>query len=479
MKKVIAGIILLFLFTTNIVSQIYDKHCYYGISFDISDNRNWGYGELIITDVEPHSPAEAAGLKVNDIIMEINGKATYLRDNATIASWLFDNPNPVVTFTIRNIDTYFKEYTLERQCITVNSVDERFLSTAFSFYSLENSRQQNFTLPLQVTTHKEADFTDYHTFGFYDDGSDVPDIDIRLKGILEKALIEKGLKKDNESPDIWISLYYEWTQNPLFTGLNQTGKRPSTARYNISKQRMVNLPIFDPKKEDVNTNAQYIAKIGFTFYENKYIDPTKFTQLWECSIEDYLADNYTLEEYARVHIPLILMQYPYSTTKNKADYHVFYNKYNYTGMHFDADEPNKVNDVDVNSPAYNAGIRPGYYINKIDGKNTKLSKEQITEGYRKFYQDTEKFRDKNSKFIGPEEYANCMFWDRGYYSEIAKYFKKREYNTAYSYIFDFAEYVNPDYKGRMTIEAWDGIQKRIFYVEPIIRESTTIKTFPK
>jgi hypothetical protein len=55
--------------------------------------------------------------------MEINGQATYLRDNQTIANWLFDNKyDPEVKFTIRNMNTYFKEYPLMRKCIATNSV---------------------------------------------------------------------------------------------------------------------------------------------------------------------------------------------------------------------------------------------------------------------------------------------------------------------------------------------------------------------
>ena len=107
--------LLLLILTPNIESQNYDKNCYFGFTFEVSDRANWGYGELVITDVEPGSPAEAAGIKVDDIIMEINGKATYLRDNQTIAKWLFEDMYaPTVTFTIRNMNTYFKEYTLKQ-----------------------------------------------------------------------------------------------------------------------------------------------------------------------------------------------------------------------------------------------------------------------------------------------------------------------------------------------------------------------------
>lgn len=494
MKKIIAVIALLLLITNNVISQTedeqcvnyiaqntlqsYDKQCYYGISFEISKNKNWGYGELVITDVEPNSAAEAAGLKVNDIIMEINGKATFLRTNVMIAEWLFDNPDPVVTFTIRNVDTYFKEYTLERECITVNSVDESYLATIFSFYSLEDTRQQTFTLPLQVTPTPDVDFTDYHTYSFYDEGQESNSaLDTRVKVLLEQNLQKSGLKKDIENPDIWINLYYEYGANPKFTGLQESDGKGNAIRFDTQTKKMTNLPIYEMKDATQNVQGQYIAKLGFTFYDKKNIDSTKYTQIWECEIQDFLSANYSLEEYARLHIPLMLMQYPYAEAKTESKYYVNFLKYNYTGMHFDADMMNVVNDVNPKSPAFTAGIRPGYKINKLNGKSFSFTKDEITNGYRKFVEDTETYRNTNSKFTGSDGYKDYMFWNVGYYSDIAKQFKKDEYRTAFSYLYDFAKYVNPKQNDAIAIEAWDGMQKRIFTVQPKIRESVVIKTY--
>ena len=60
--------------------------CNLGFTYKISTSENWGISEPIVVEVTPGSPAEAAGLKINDIILEVNGKGTYLKSSATIMS---------------------------------------------------------------------------------------------------------------------------------------------------------------------------------------------------------------------------------------------------------------------------------------------------------------------------------------------------------------------------------------------------------
>jgi len=477
MKKIFLICLILSLFSVNnIKSQEYNKNCYFGFTFEVSKNDNWGFGELIITAVEPNSPAEKAGIKVNDIIMEINGKATYLRDNQTIAEWLFsDMYAPTVTFTIRNMNTYFKEYTLHRKCIATNTVSEKSLSSIFSFYSLEDTNQRIFTLPLHVEPRNEVDFTDYHTYDFYKDGKPVPAIDTQITKLLEKELEAKGLVRDTSDPDIVVQAYYNYEPNPKFTGLNNPNYAAKTWRYDSEKQQMMLFPIFDPKDPNIDKASQYIVEYGFSFYDRKYIDTKNLTQIWDCNIKDYLSTKYTLEEYVRVHTPLMLKQFPFTTQKTEAKYHIEFNKYNYTGMYFDADDLITVKDMDIDSPAYTAGIRPGYVIKKINGKKFEHTKESLSDGYKAFISETMVLRDQATRFTNADGYTDCMYWNVGYYPEIAKEMNKPKYQSHFSYLYDFEKYVNPKDENTITIEAWDGMQNRIFHVTPEIRQSVVIK----
>lgn len=475
-KKVSFIFLFLLAFLLESVAQIYDRNCYYGFTFETSKNPNWGNNELVITSVEPNSPAQASGIKVDDIIMEINGKATYLRDNQTIARWLFDEVDPEVRFTLRNLQESFKEYTFTRKCLALNSVSEQQLSTIFSFYSFENTNEWQFILPINLEVSPGIDYSEYRSFDFAQETGGAPAIDKQIKLSIEKALVAKGLVRDTKDPDFIVQEYYSHVPNPNFTGLNSN---PSYAhgswRYDISNQRRVLLPILDPAKQNAEVLGQYIVEFGISFYDRKHIDQHKLTQIWDCSIKEYLSSNYNLDDYIRVHTQLMLMQYPYQQSKQNSKYTISANKYYYTGLHFDTENLTTIKDVDEHSPAFVAGIRPGYTIKKINNKVFNHTKESLSEGYKRFITDTNNMRDPKTLFTSADGYSECMYWNPAYYNDIAKAFEKPGYQANFAYLYGFEKYVNNNQGYKITIEAWDGIQLRIFHISPEIRESKTVK----
>lgn len=463
------------LFSINIHSQGYDKSCYFGITFDVSNNQNWGFGELIITAVEPHSPAEKAGIKVDDIIMEINDKATFLRDNQTIADWLFgDMYAPEVNFTIRNMNTYFKEYTLYRKCIAINAVSEAALANIFSFYSLEDTNQRKLKLPIHVQPRPETDYTDYHTYDFYKDEDGTTDVDAHIIELLEKDLNAKGLVRDTDDPDIVVQAYYSYEPNPKY---KENSTITPSWRYDAENEQMVRVPIIDPENSNLEATGQFIAEYGFSFYDRKYINDKELTQIWDCSIKDCMSADLPLREYVRLHTPMMLKQFPFTTSKVEAEYRIEFSRYNYTGLYFNADDLITISDVDVESPAYTSGIRPGYIVKKINGRSFNHTKETLSEGYKSFISETMVYRDQNTKFTNADGYADCMYWAPNSYSSIVKELNKSKYVAHFSYLYDFRKYVNGKDDNTITIEAWDGMQNRIFTVTPEIRKSVTVKTF--
>ena len=85
------------------------------------------------------------------------------------------------------------------------------------------------------------------------------------------------------------------------------------------------------------------------------------------------------------------------------------------------------------------------------------------------------FRDQATRFTNAGGYTECMLWNVGYYPEIAKELNKTQYLAQFSYLYDFEKYVNSKSDNRITVEAWDGMQNRVFSVTPEIRKSVVIK----
>lgn len=472
-------ILLTFCFLLSLLSlcaQSYDRNCFYGITFEVSTNPNWGFGELVITSVEPHSPAEKAGIKVGDIIMEINGVATYLRDNQRISELLFGNYNPTIKFTIRNMNTYFKEYELDRKCLYYNSLSEKQLSEMFAFYSLENTNVQRFILPAKINPTDSIDYADYHTYDFYIGDKKTPAIDAQITQLIAKELEARGLVRNTKDPDIIVQSYYSLQPNRSFTGLNADFTYdPQTLRYDVAKEKMVPMAIYPIDDVKAKNTAQYTVSFGFTFYDKKYIEPGKVTQIWDCLVSDYLSEKCSLEEYVRIHTPLLLLQFPFGESKVNPEYTLTKNRYNYTGMYLDANDLKTITDVDNDSPAYKAGLRSGYVIKKIDNIPFDFDKKSLMSSYEDFIWKTTSYRDRTSLTKLSGDGDNNLPWNRIYLRSIQDAFTNKKNKTAFAYLYKFEDYINCGNENTLYIEAWDGYQQRRFRVTPEVRESLVVK----
>jgi len=468
MKHLFSSFIAL-LITLNVCSQINEQTCHFGITFEISNNPCWGYGEPVVLTVEPGSPAEAAGIQPGDIVMEINGAATYLRNYATINSWLFDDSSEIATFTIRNLNSYFREYELPRRCRSMKSLDESMLASSFSFYSLEDVQERLFTLPLRITTNKDVDYSDYHTFNFIEEPN-APEVDKYINNQLEKTLVAKGLVRTSNEPDILIQTYYSYQTNPKYNP-SQKKTANSTWRYDVDNKKMVSVPALSGSNANADYEGQFVLDLGVRFFDQKIIDPNKPTQIWDVNVREYFTSQYTLEEYVKMHLPLIMMQFPYSADKNTAQYYVSFKKYNYTGLCYDMDNMKVITDVDRNSPAYNAGIRPGMTVERINKEKFVYSKDDILNGYKRFLVETMKYRDPSTRFTDANKYPDCMYWSRRHYGDVAKDLTKDIYVPSFKYLFGFNKYISGKSDKSIIIET----RNKVYSVSPEIKTSVSIK----
>lgn len=460
-------------FNLSSIAQSGQQTCHFGINFEISESPSWGYGEPIVRSVQPHSPADLAGIKAGDIIMEINGQATYLRNTETIASWLYYESDQPAKFTIRNLDTYFKEYVLARLCTDVYSISESDLSTAFSFYSLEDVSERSFVLPLTTTTNSEVDYSDYHTYDFLID-KDAPRVDAIIMKYLEKALADRGLKRDTKDPDFIVQTYYSFLPNPKYNGMGRPNSGMKSWRYDSDQEKLMSLPIIAGDDFSAATRGEYLLEMGLRFLDKKYIESKTLVQIWDCSAKEYLTAQYDLAEYARVHLPLMLMQFPYPSSRSSANYIVSSKKYNYTGMYFDSRDMKTVLDVDHDSPAYRAGIRPGFVVKKINEWSFNSTRDELMNGYKRFMTETMVYRNPATKFVDAKGYPDCMFWSHGDYKEVEKVLKKDIYAPSFAYLFAFVKYVSSKYDNVLNIEGSFNGGKREYKVVPEVRSSVSV-----
>lgn len=478
MRRIISFVVL-----SLIVFQMYAQPapitCRAGFAFEISNNPNWGSGEPVIINITPGSPAERAGLKLNDIILEVNKKGTYLKPHHTIKAWMLDNDRPDIEMSIRNLETDFRTITIQKDCKSRNGIDESTLASVFAFYSLEDVQNRTFHIPMKITTHPKAIFSDYRTFDFAPAGDGTPDIDARISAIFERMLKKRGLKRDTNDPDFIIQTFYSYQNNPAYRASSQSVNEvvPANWRFDIESNRMVKLPLYSPTEVVENDNVPYFLEFGYRFYDKKQIEPGEMVQILECEVKERVKSNYGLENYLETNLPLILLKYPYPGSINLATYEVNFLKYNYTGLSYDIDNIARIAFVDPNSAAAEAGLKRGDLIKSIQGVKLNNNLKALTNSYRLFINESNHLRNENTRYTDTNGYKDCMFWEVGEYNQVSKMLTKKNYRTAFTYLFNFNQYIDWETPRTLSIEVERDNQRLNFEIMPEVYKSAHISAF--
>ena len=477
MSRIVSIIILSFLIL-QINAQTSSTVCRAGFAFEISNNPNWGNGEPVIINITPGSPAERAGLKLNDIILEVNRQGTYLKPHHTIKAWMLDNDESDIEISIRNLETDFRTIRIEKDCRSRNGIDESKLAPVFAFYSLEDVQNRTFHIPMKITTNENAVFSDYRTFDFAPVEDGTPAIDTRISAIFERMLRERGLKRDQNDPDFIIQTFYSYQSNPSYNDNPSNAKNDIPHwRFDIKNNKMVKLPLFSPTEVVKDSDVPYFLEFGYRFYDRKFVEPGEMIQIWECEVKERVKSNYGLENYLETNLPLILLKYPYPGNMNLATYEVNFLQYNYTGLNYDIDNISRVAYVDANSPAANAGIKSGDIIKNIQGVKMSNNLKALTNSYRLFINETMSYRNPNTRYTDTNGYKDCMFWEVSEYNQVAKTLDKKSYQTAFSYLFNFNQYIDWNTPSTLSIDIERNRDKLNFDVKPEVYKSAHISTY--
>lgn len=448
--------------------------CRLGISYEFSNNNNWGKDRPVIMKVYPNSPAENAGIMQNDIIEKIDGLAIASDiDLDDVDSLLLTSENDQIELTVRNFSNPARTVTIIKECYSNSALSENQLATAFSMYSVEDTHDRLFVCPFVTkATGDPVDFSQFKTFDFtLSEDQNISGIETTINEALKTALTQKGLQHNTLNPDFMIHTYYTFDKNPNFRRKSKdTENQAPVIRYDINRDRITTFPFYNASTPE--SEAEYVLELGVRFIDQRHI-PGRI--LWECEANELMSAPYSIEEYAAIHIPLMCMQFPYVKYSRNAQFILNKKAFNYTGINYNIYQLNEVNNVDFDSPAYEAGILPHDIIEKIENKRMDYTSEEFTAAYRQFITNTLKFRDSNTRFTDANGFPNCMFWDTFKYTQIAKAFARERHMTGFSYLYSFKPYVNPLKSSSCTFTIRRGTEKLELIIRPRLYSEKTIE----
>ena len=434
--------------------------CKYGFTFEISMQKNWGYFQPVVTSVTPNTSADAAGIRVNDIIEKIDDRATKGENIDTIINWL-KNSNNQIQLTVSNLKEQNQIKVLDKYCNLNISITENDLAGIYSFYSLENVQTRSFACPFKTTVNSENDLIIYESFGFAAPDANNLFLEQTLNASIRECLEQKGLKYSDTNPDLTVHTYYSYTPNLNFRSNAQEKKLPVECRYNVNTNSMENLPVYyNPLIH--SDQARFFLQLGIQLINKNGV------QVWTCEANELLQSNYQLADYGVFHIPLMFMQYPYTKSLETANFYYRCSKYNYTGIYYNMDNLKEVTEVAPFSPAEKAGIMAGDIIEKINGIKLINNVKTADSNYKRFISKTFSFRDPATQFTNAEGFTRCMYWDKMKYALIQDEFKKPEYSTVFSYLFYFEPYINLSPANNITFNIIRGKQKQEIKIKPVV-----------
>ena len=472
MKSVILSASLLFAFLTGYAQSRSSEICRIGFTYDISQSNNWGTHKPVITGVTPYSSAELTGLKQGDVVEEIDGVQTTEISPEEINELLNPAGKNDVILTISNLATESKQVMVKKDCKKVNSITEDQLATAFAMYSLETTGDRTFTCPFKtVVTTDSVNFGKFRTFVFAPIDENNRKLETAINKCIEKELTKKGMTVNAEEPDILIQTFYYFDKNPNFKGANKiTVDKEQTYRYNCAQSKMEAFPFLNNSAAEAE--AEYLLQFGFRMIDQVII-PGRV--LWECEANELMEDSYKLDDYARIHVPLMLMQYPYVKYGRNVVFNVSQRTYNYTGISYDIDRLELVTGVAPHSPAYEAGVRTNDVIEEINNNSMKYSAEEFTSGYKSFITKTMQYRDPNTQFTDAGGFKRCMYWSTFSYPKVAEALHSSRYMGAFSYLFYYAPYINPEGNNACTFVVKRGKNKTEIVVRPTVRKEVSVE----
>jgi hypothetical protein len=127
------------------------------------------------------------------------------------------------------------------------------------------------------------------------------------------------------------------------------------------------VPITETKIKEGYTKSTYLTNINIKFLDYKEIKNSNVPPvIWSSSYSEISGAKTFLSDCSKEIFNYMLLQYPFVVNENSENF--FKNVYTYTGVIYDSDNLPVIADVVPESPAYNAGLKKGDEILKINDR---------------------------------------------------------------------------------------------------------------
>lgn len=231
---------------------------------------------------------------------------------------------------------------------------------------------------ISVLNDDEADMMRYKSFDFdYTDAAD-PLLEKEIFRILEKRMLQKGLVRDREHPDILILMKSFAGQKEQYIPPEQIISTRVQTIYNW-RWGLVPMPITESQTRAGYTEVTYLYSISLKFLDAQKISSSELPPvLWSASFSEASGKKSALLDKADYYFAWMLYLYPYAWMNN-ANYYVGI-PYAWTGIIYDRKDLNRIAEVIPGSPADKAGLKKGDQVISVMDEKIKGDFDNMKDG---------------------------------------------------------------------------------------------------
>ena len=379
---------------------------YSGLETELSDDKQF----LVVTKILPGSPADLSTLRQGAQITNIDNLK--VSDIVDITNYFFNNKSKGIKIRISNGNE------IQLQRVTINLFEKGFSTELSAFYhfikgyapyymiddysfgadkskvknfdeiiqSVENPKAYTYTKSyrdqytfigctyrpilnpekqsqISILADESRDIRTYKTFDFDYLSQADPLMEKTLLKKLEILLMEKGLVRNTENPQILIVINFYSGQKEQYVPPQQI---TSTKIYNYYNWYWgsIPVPVTQSRTKAGYTETSYLNNINLKFLDSKEIATSKVPPIiWSASYSEITMKKAFLSDIADDIFKIVLIQYPKVFNGNAENVQI--HTFSYTGMLLGTKDKKgytEVRDVIPDSPAEKSGIQKGDII---------------------------------------------------------------------------------------------------------------------